>query len=98
MDGVRQNSPDAVGLSGSRQTAPTTSARTIRPPCHRHHADDNYYNDYYGAADHCAADHCAADYNCRHNCAADHYSRNNYSRNNHRALTQPPRVERGANS
>ena len=82
MDGVRQNSPDAVGLSGSRQTAPTTSARTIRPPCHRHHADDNYYNDYYGAADHnfardCSRNNGAADYNCRHNCAADHCAADN---------------------
>ena len=83
MDGVRQNPPDTVGLSGSRQTASPTSARTIRPPHHRHYADDNHYDfdrtaDYNFARD-CSRNNGAADYN---------FARDNRDADNCRAVTQ----------
>jgi hypothetical protein len=77
-----QSAFNAIGLSGPRQTASTTCARTIRPPHHRYNADHDNFD--------CAADHNLA--------TADHNSRDDSAADNHRALTHQPRITRGANS
>jgi hypothetical protein len=88
VDGMGQSAFNAIGLSGPRQTAPKTCARTIRPPHHRYNA--NHY-DFDRAADHYSRDNRAANNNLA---TADHYSRDNSAADNRRALTHARRLPR----